>query len=75
MKIKWQWFSEGDRMFWMSIIIFVFLIISFITAFIIDPVTLVDVKVQKSMDTTSIKKISEEYVKDLRYNCRYTGCI
>lgn len=75
MKMKWQWFSEGDRMFWVSIMLFVLLMISFFTAYLIDPFTLTDMKIQKNIDSTSIKQISEEYVKNLRYNCRYTGCV
>ena len=75
MKMKWQWFSEGDRMFWVSIMLFVLLMISFFTACLIDPFTLTDMKIQKNIDSTSIKQISEEYVKNLRYKYRYTYCI
>ena len=51
-------------MFWLSIIIFVFFIISFMCTYIIDPVALITMKRQKT-DAEDIKQLSEEYVKQL----------
>ena len=62
--MKWQWFLGGEFMFWMSIILFITLIIGFIITYIVDPVAIIQLKVQKT-DPTSIQKISEKYVDDL----------
>ena len=43
---------------------FFVLIIGFLAAFVVDPITLIYMKVQH-IDTTSIKNISERYMKDL----------
>ena len=37
MRMKWQWFLGGKTMFWISILIFVILIIGFVVTYIIDP--------------------------------------
>jgi hypothetical protein len=64
MKIKWQWFAGGRIMFWIAIILLSILIISFITTYIIDPTTLLSMKVQ-SVNERSIREISEQYISDL----------
>ncbi len=67
MKIKWQWFLGGRSMFWVSIILFAFLIATFIFTYLLDMVTLVDMKVQ-NIETEPIKKISNEYIKKYNIN-------
>lgn len=60
MKLRWQWFSGGQLMFWVSIIVIFILISIFIFTYTIDPASKL-VKVQ-DIDSTQIKKISEAYV-------------
>ena len=69
MRIEWQWFLGGQIMFWVAIIMFIIFILGFITTYVIDPTTTIGMKIQ-NVDTTSIKKISEKYVSDLRYSYR-----
>lgn len=64
MKLKWQWFLGGQNMFWISIVVFVVFVFIFFVTYIIDPVSLLNMRVQK-VDETSIKNISEKYVKNL----------
>ena len=64
MKLKWQWFIGGRIMFWVTIILFIALILGFISTYVIDPTTYFNMKVQ-NVDETSIKEISENYVKNL----------
>lgn len=61
MKLKYQWFLGGKTMFWVSIILFSIMVIGFIITYIIDPITLINMKTQ-SVDPTSIKNLSEKYV-------------
>ena len=64
MKIKWQWFLGGRFMYWITIILFVILIFSHVMTYVIDPTTKLYMTVQDT-DVTSIKDISEQYVKSL----------
>lgn len=64
MKLKWQWFLGGRVMFWLSIILFIVLVIGFISTYIIDPLTTLTMKPQK-LDNGAIKTISEAYVDSL----------
>lgn len=64
MKIKWQWFVGGRTMFWVSIIVFIVLIIGFITTYIIDPTSNLYMTKYK-INPVSIKNISEKYLSDL----------
>lgn len=61
MKIKYQWFLGGRVMFWVSIILFIFMLFAFATAYIIDPVKSLYMK-EQSVDPTSIQELSEKYV-------------
>ena len=49
-------------MFWVSLILLIFLLLSFGFTYFIDITTLTDIKVQ-NIDSTSIKDISEKYVE------------
>lgn len=62
MKIKWQWFIGGRGMFWVSIIMMIGLILGFIVTYVIDPTKKIYMK-EQSIDSTSIKNISEQYVR------------
>lgn len=64
MKLKWQWFLGGQIMFWITTILLVVLVFVFVVTYIIDPTTSMYMKVQ-SVDETSIKEISEQYVNSL----------
>lgn len=64
MKLKWQWFVGGRIMFWVTIIFFIALVFVFSITYIIDPTTRLNMKVQ-NVDETSIREISENYVKSL----------
>ena len=64
MKIKWQWFLGGQIMFWIATILLVVYIFAYVTTYIIDPTTSMYMKIQ-SVDETSIKEMSEQYVKEL----------
>lgn len=64
MKIKWQWFLGGQTMFWIASILLIVLVFAIIVTYIIDPITSIYMKVQ-SIDETSIKEMSEGYVKSL----------
>lgn len=67
MKIKWQWFLGGQTMFWIASILLLVLVFSIVVTYIIDPITSIYMKVQ-SVDETSIKEMSESYVKSLGIN-------
>lgn len=64
MKIKWQWFLGGQTMFWIASILLIVLVFAIVVTYIIDPTTSIYMKVQ-SIDETSIKEMSEGYVKSL----------
>lgn len=64
MKIKWQWFIGGKVMFWISVIMIVGLILGFTMTYIIDPTKNLYMK-EQYLDPTSIKDISEQYVRSL----------
>lgn len=64
MKIKWQWFLGGQTMFWIASILLIVLVFAIVVTYIIDPTTSIYMKVQ-SIDETSIKEMSESYVKSL----------
>ena len=64
MKIKWQWFLGGRVMFWIAIIVFIGIFFGFTATYLVDPTTMFGMKVQ-SVDTTSIKEMSEKYVTNL----------
>lgn len=64
MKIKWQWFLGGKIMFWVSIIIFVILIFSFITTYIIDPTSSLYMTKYK-INPVSIEQMSKDYITNL----------
>lgn len=64
MRIKWQWFLGGQTMFWIASILLLVFIFGFVVTYIIDPTTSIYMKVQ-SIDETSIKEISESYIKSL----------
>lgn len=64
MKLKWQWFLGGQIMFWIATILLVVYVFAYIATYLIDPTTSMYMKVQ-SVDETSIKEISEQYVKEL----------
>lgn len=63
-KIKWQWFLGGRIMFWVSIIIFIVLIIGFVATYVIDP-TLSLYMTKYKIDPASIEKLSQSYVDGL----------
>ena len=67
MKIKWQWFLGGQTMFWIASVLLLVLVFSIVVTYIIDPITSIYMKVQ-SIDETSIKEMSESYVKSLGIN-------
>lgn len=64
MKLKWQWFVGGKTMFWVSIILFIVLVVGFITAYVIDPTSNLYMTKYK-IDPISIENISEKYLSDL----------
>jgi hypothetical protein len=63
-KLKWQWFLGGRIMFWVSIIIFIVLIIEFVITYIIDPTSCLYITKYK-IDPASIEKVSQSYVDSL----------
>lgn len=63
-KIKWQWFLGGRIMFWVSIIIFIVLIIGFVATYVIDPTSSLYMTKYK-IDPASIEKLSQSYVDGL----------
>jgi hypothetical protein len=65
MKIKWQWFIGGKKMFWLSILLFMILIASFIITYIIDPIGNMVIEKITTLDITRIKTMSEEYISNL----------
>ena len=64
MKLKWQWFLGGQIMFWIATILLVVYVFAYVVTYIIDPTTSMYMKVQ-SVDETSIKEMSEQYVDSL----------
>ena len=64
MSFKWQWFLGGRAMFWIASVLLVVFVFIYVATFVIDPTTSMYMKVQ-SVDETSIRKISESYVKNL----------
>lgn len=65
--MKWQWFVGGKVMCWITFSLIILLILTFTVTYVIDPITITNMKVQKT-DITAIKDCSEAYVKDLRYH-------
>ena len=63
--MKWKWFVGGKAMFWSSIVIFVIFIVGFIFTYIIDPTTVLRIKIIRDMDITTIKNISNNYINEL----------
>lgn len=64
MKLKWQWFVGGKTMFWVSIILFIVLVVGFITTYVID-LTSNLYMTKYEIDPISIENISEKYLSDL----------
>lgn len=62
MRLNWRWFSGGKAMFWVSVILITFLLLSFVFTYFVDITTITDIKVQ-NIDATSIKNVSEKYVE------------
>ena len=63
-EIKWQWFLGGRIMFWVSIVIFIVLIIGFVATYVIDPTSSLYMTKYK-IDPASIEKLSQSYVDGL----------
>lgn len=64
MQLKWQWFIGGKSMFWMTLVLFTILAVSFIFTYVIDPVATLYIK-RRNTNVLSIKEISERYVRRL----------
>ena len=64
MKLNWRLFLGGPVMFWLTIILFIFLVVVFILTYFVDATALVSIRPQR-INTSSISEISEEYVKSL----------
>lgn len=64
MKLNWRLFLGGPVMFWLTIVLFIFLVVVFILTYFVDATALVNIRPQ-GIDTSSISEISEEYVKNL----------
>lgn len=64
MKWNWQWFLGGRIMFWVATILFVAFVFAYVITFVVDPTTSIFMKIQ-SVDETSIREISEQYVTSL----------
>ena len=64
MKIKWQWFLGGAVMFWVSIAMFISLIIGFTVTYVFDVINYLYMEKQK-VPSSSIETISKQYVSDL----------
>lgn len=67
MKIKWQWFLGGRKMFWMATALLIIFVFIFATTYIVDPTACLYMKKQKIKED-SIKTISEEYMNSLGIN-------
>lgn len=63
--MKWQWFLGGKKMFWVSVILFILLVVGFVITYIIDPISSMVVEEVTELDTKSIKTASEQYVSKL----------
>lgn len=63
-KLKWQWFLGGRIMFWVSIIIFIVLIIGFVITYVIDPTSSLYMT-KYEIDPESIEEASQSYVDGL----------
>lgn len=79
--MKWQWFLGGQIMFWISIVLFIILVLGFTVTYVVDINSLICMKKQ-AIDNSAIQYFSEKYVKNLgitiekpiEYNfVRYTG--
>ena len=64
MKLNWRLFLGGPVMFWLTIALFIFLVVVFILTYFVDATALANIRPQ-GIDTSSISEISEEYVKNL----------
>ena len=64
MRLKWQWFLGGKKMFWLSIVVFIIFIVGFIDTYIID-LTARIYTIRQNVETSSIKSISENYIHEL----------
>lgn len=64
MKLKYQWFLGGRVMFYVSIILMIFLLCSFVVTYIVDPITVFSTRTVKP-DTGVIEEVAQEYMKSL----------
>lgn len=64
MKLKYQWLLGGRVMFYISIVLMIFLICSFVATYIVDPITVSNTKTAKP-DTGIIEEVSQGYIKSL----------
>lgn len=64
MKLKWQWFLGGKIMLWIATIVLILFVLSYIVTFIVDPTSSTFMKIQ-NVDTSSIEKISKDYINSL----------
>ena len=67
MRLKWEWFLGGKRMFWAMIILFIISIVGFIFTYIIDPTAWWYLNIQ-DINSEPVKTISEKHVNDLDIN-------
>lgn len=64
MELEWQLFAGGRIMFWVTTVLLIMFILTYILTFVIDPVSSIYMKTQ-NIDETSIKEMSEQYVNSL----------
>lgn len=62
--MEWRWFLGGQIMFWIATILLILFVYIYTITFVIDPITNMYIEVQNT-DETSIKEISENYIKSL----------
>lgn len=67
MKVNWRLFVGSKVMFWLYLIVMFFAIGVFILTYVIDPIDLVNLRVQK-INSIDIEEFSEEYVNRLGIN-------
>lgn len=70
MKLKWEWFLGGKSMFWVTIVLFIVLVIGFVLTYVIDPVACFCMSKQ-DINPNAIQKISEDYISNLGISVNY----
>jgi len=67
MKIKWQWFIGGQKMFWVIVTIICIMISVLLVTYVINPMALIYTK-EQNVNHSSIQEYMNSYIESLDIN-------